>query len=126
MMMVPPQCYKSPPMMNNHTHHMKIAYVRINIWSIKSPTMILLLNNERTLVIITDEMITKFQLWYEEGYDLNDPLYQKWLDANNLGSSTSSSILANYEDVSALNTVAVVDMETTTPSTPSAANNTYS
>ena len=38
---------------------------------------------------------------YEEGYDLYDPLYQKWLDANNLGSSTLSYILANFEDAHA-------------------------
>ena len=32
--------FKSPPLMNYHAHHMKTPYVKINILSIKSPTMI--------------------------------------------------------------------------------------
>ena len=42
------------------------------------------------------------------------------LDATNLESSTSNSVLGNFEDVPVLNTVGVIDMETTTPSTSSA------
>ena len=82
-----------------------------------------LLNGEDTGDVITDKMITKFKRRYEEGYDLYDPLYQKWLDANNLGSSTLSSILANFEDVPVLNPVAVIDTETTTSSTSSVTSN---
>ena len=36
-----------------------------------------LINNEDTADVFTDEMITKFKRWYEEGYDLYDPQYQK-------------------------------------------------
>ena len=82
-----------------------------------------LLNGEDTGDVIIDEMITKFKHRYEEGYDLYDPLYQKWLNANNLGSSTSSSILANFEDVPVLSPVAIIDTETTTPSTSSVTSN---
>ena len=82
-----------------------------------------LLNSEDTGDVITDEMITKFKHRYEEGYDLYDPLYQKWLDANNLGSSTSSSILANFDDVPVLNPVAIIDTATTIPSTSSVTSN---
>ena len=64
LMMVPPRCCKSPPLISNHAHHMKTLYVRINILSIKSPIM------EDTTDVITDEIITKFKRRYEEGYDL--------------------------------------------------------
>ena len=39
------------------------------------------------------------------------------VDATDLGSSTSNSMLANFEDVPILNPVALIDTETTTPST---------
>ena len=37
------------------------------------------------------------------------------LDATNLGSSTSNSMLTNFEDVPVLNPVVVIDTETTVP-----------
>ena len=56
-----------------------------------------LINNEDTGDVITEEIITKFKRRYEEGYDLYGPLYQKWLDVNNLGSSSLSSIVETFE-----------------------------
>ena len=87
-------------------------------------------NNEDTDDEITDEMIIKFKRRYEEGYNMDDPIYQQWLEANNLVSShstasisTNNSVIDNFSDVPVLSPVAVTDVEITTSNTSSAASN---
>ena len=70
---------------------------------------------------ITEEMIAKFMQRYEEGYDLYDPIYQKWLEANNLVSTTSNSVTENFADVPVLNPILVTGVENNTSSVVSAA-----
>ena len=71
-------------------------------------------NNKDTDDKITDEMIIKFKRRYEEGYNMDDPIYQQWLEANNLVSShstasisTNNSVIDNFTDVPVLSPVAV-------------------
>jgi len=59
---------------------------------------------------------------YEEGYNLYDPVYQKWLETNGLVSTTPNSIVENFSDVPVLNPIPVTDVENVTLSVASAAN----
>jgi len=59
---------------------------------------------------ITDELRKKFERRRSEGYDLPDPLYQKWLDTN-----YPESICEHFPDVHVLNPVPI--SETVEPTT---------
>jgi len=75
-------------------------------------------NTEEADVTIIEEMVIKFKRHYEEGYDMDDPMHQRWLEVNNVMFSISDSVIANFTPVP--NT----DMEiTTSSSTLGAASN---
>jgi len=66
-----------------------------------------------SLFEITDELRKKFERRRSEGYDLPDPLYQKWLDTNY---PESVSICEHFPDAHVLSPVPIsTTVESTTP-----------
>jgi len=72
--------------------HVKFTSVCVYITSTTYRSQIYTLSDEQAMQL-SDDMIEKFMRQYENRYDLYDPVYQKWLETNNLVSTTSNSVV---------------------------------
>lgn len=59
------------------------------------PTKATTVDNIDDIQTLTEEMVSKFQRRYEEGYDLPDSIYQKWLTINHPEANMPCNFLAD-------------------------------